>query len=60
MPKTTRILWAERFTGKAGDLFALQDQITRRIAVALDLELIDVEASRQIEAPDTRDYILRG
>ena len=53
-------LWAERFTGEAGDLFALQDQITRRIAVALDLELVEVEASRQIEAPDTRDYILRG
>ena len=28
--------------------------------VALDLELVDVEASRQIEAPDARDYILRG
>ncbi len=53
-------LWAERFTGEAADLFALQDQITRRIAAALDLELVDVEASRQIEAPDTRDYILRG
>jgi TolB-like protein len=53
-------LWAERFTGEAGDLFAVQDQITRRIAVALDLELVEVEASRQIEAPDTRDYILRG
>ena len=53
-------LWAERFTGEAHDLFALQDQITRRIAVALDLELVEVEASRQIEAPDTRDYILRG
>ena len=53
-------LWAERFSGEAGDLFALQDQITRRIAVALDLELVDVEASRQIETPDTRDYIMRG
>ena len=53
-------LWAERFAGEAGDLFALQDQITRRIAVALDLELVEVEASRRIEAPDTRDYILRG
>jgi TolB-like protein len=53
-------LWAERFTGDAGDLFALQDQITRRIAVALDLELIDVGASQPIEAPDVRDYILRG
>ncbi len=53
-------LWAERFIGEANDLFALQDQITRRIAVALDLELVDVEASRQIEAPDARDYIMRG
>jgi TolB-like protein len=53
-------LWAERFTGNAGDLFALQDEITSRIAVALDLELVDAEASRPIENPDTRDYILRG
>jgi TolB-like protein len=53
-------LWAERFAAEAGDLFALQDQITRRIAVALDLELVELEALRQIEAPDTRDYILRG
>ncbi len=35
-------LWAERFTGDAGDLFAIQDEITSRIAVALDLELVDV------------------
>ena len=53
-------LWAERFTGDAGDLFALQDEITSRIAVALDLELVDAEASRPIDRPDTRDYILRG
>ena len=33
-------LWAERFDGDASDLFALQDKITSRIAVALDLELI--------------------
>jgi TolB-like protein len=53
-------LWAERFTGNAGDLFTLQDEITSRIAVALDLELVDAEAGRPIEHPDTRDYILRG
>ncbi len=53
-------LWAERFTGDAGDLFALQDEITNRIAVALDLELVDAEAARTIEHSDTRDYILRG
>jgi len=38
----------------------LQDEITSRIAVALDLELVDAEASRPIDRPDTRDYILRG
>jgi len=53
-------LWAERFDGDAGDLFALQDEITNRIAVALDLELVDAEAARPIDRPDTRDYILRG
>ncbi len=53
-------LWAERFTGNADDLFALQDEITSRIAVALDLELVGAEASRPIEHPDARDYILRG
>ena len=58
--ETDAHLWAERFTGNAGDLFALQDEITSRIAVALDLELVDAEASRPIDHPDTRDYILRG
>jgi TolB-like protein len=53
-------LWAERFTGNAGDLFALQDEITSRIAVALDLELVDAEAARPTEHPDARDFILRG
>jgi TolB-like protein/DNA-binding SARP family transcriptional activator/Tfp pilus assembly protein PilF len=53
-------LWAERFDGDAGDLFALQDEITNRIAVALDLELVDAEASRPTEHPDALDYILRG
>jgi TolB-like protein len=43
----------------AGDLFALQDEITHRIAVALDLELVDAAATRPTESPDTRDHILR-
>ena len=58
--ETDAHLWAERFDGDAGDLFALQDEITNRISVALDLELVDAEAARPIERPDTRDYILRG
>jgi TolB-like protein/Tfp pilus assembly protein PilF len=58
--ETDTHLWAERFAGDAGDLFALQDEITHRIAVALDLELVEAAAARPTERPDTRDYILRG
>ena len=53
-------LWAERFDGDPGDLFAWQDEITNRIAVALDIELVDAAAARPSERPDARDYILRG
>jgi TolB-like protein len=53
-------LWAERFDGDIGDLFALQDEITSRIAAALNLELIAVEVARPTEHPDVLDYILRG
>jgi adenylate cyclase len=53
-------LWAERFDRDAGDLFALQDEITSRIAAALDLELIGAEAGRGTDHPDALDYILRG
>ena len=58
--ETDAHLWAERFAGGSDDLFALQDEITSRIAAALDLELVNAEASRPIERPDTRDYIFRG
>jgi adenylate cyclase len=53
-------LWAERFDGDAADLFALQDLVTSRIAVAVNLELAAAEAARPAENPDARDYILRG
>jgi adenylate cyclase len=53
-------LWAERFNGNTSDLFALQDEITSRIAVTLDLELVGAEAARTTEHPDALDYILRG
>jgi TolB-like protein len=58
--ETDAHLWAERFDGDAGDLFLLQDEITSRIAVALDLELIAAEAARPTEHPDAVDYILQG
>jgi adenylate cyclase len=53
-------LWAERFDGNTADLFALQDEITGRIADALNLELIAAEAARPTDHPDVLDYILRA
>jgi TolB-like protein/class 3 adenylate cyclase/tetratricopeptide (TPR) repeat protein len=53
-------LWAERFDGDTSDLFALQDEITGRIASALGTELVDAEAGRSTVNPDVLDYILRG
>jgi adenylate cyclase len=53
-------LWAERFDRDTGDLFALQDEITNRIAVALNLEVTGAEATRRSEHPDALEYILRG
>jgi adenylate cyclase len=53
-------LWAERFDRNTGDLFALQNEVTSRIAVALNLELIAAEAARTAEHPDAIDYLLRA
>ena len=53
-------VWAERFDQAADDLFALQDEVTSQIAVALNLELIGAEAARPTDHPDALDYILRG
>jgi TolB-like protein/DNA-binding winged helix-turn-helix (wHTH) protein len=58
--ETDAHLWAERFDRDTGDLFTLQNEITSRIAVALDVELIAAEAARPSDHPDALDYILRG
>jgi TolB-like protein/class 3 adenylate cyclase/Flp pilus assembly protein TadD len=58
--ETDAHLWAERFDGDTSDLFALQDEITGRIAFALNLELIGAEAARPTDNPDALDCILRG
>jgi TolB-like protein/Tfp pilus assembly protein PilF len=57
--ETDAHLWAERFHGNAADLFALQDEITSRIANALNIELLSAEAARPTERPDVQEYILR-
>jgi adenylate cyclase len=38
----------------------LQNEITGRIANALNLEMVDAEAARPTDNPDALDYILRG
>jgi len=58
--ETDAHLWGERFDGETADLFALQDEITARIANALGVELVAREAARPTEHPDALDYILRG
>jgi TolB-like protein len=58
--ETDAHLWAERFDRNTGDLFTLQDEITRQIAIALNLELVAAEAARPTKHPDALDYIFRG
>jgi adenylate cyclase len=58
--ETDANLWAERFDGDTSDLFALQDEITSRIANALNIELIAAEAARPSPHPDALDYMIRG
>jgi adenylate cyclase len=53
-------LWAERFDREMGDLFALQNEVTGRIASALNIELVAAEAARPTENPDALDYVFRG
>jgi adenylate cyclase len=53
-------LWAERFDRDIGDLFALQNEITARIARELQSQLAIAEARRPIENPDALDYLMRG
>jgi TolB-like protein len=58
--ETDSHLWAERFDGDTSDLFGLQNEITTRIAVALNVELTGAEAARPTEHPDALDYFFRG
>jgi TolB-like protein/class 3 adenylate cyclase len=58
--ETDAHLWAERFDRDASDLFAMQDEITRRIALALNIEMTAAEAARPTQNPDALDYVPRG
>jgi TolB-like protein/DNA-binding winged helix-turn-helix (wHTH) protein/Flp pilus assembly protein TadD len=58
--QTASHLWAERFDRDITDLFALESEITSRIAIALDIAMSRVEATRPTENPDALDYIFRA
>jgi TolB-like protein/class 3 adenylate cyclase len=47
-------LWAERYDGKMGDVFALQDNITQKIVDALAVKLTPTE-QEQLASKDTHD-----
>jgi TolB-like protein/class 3 adenylate cyclase/Tfp pilus assembly protein PilF len=53
-------IWGDRFDRDAADLFALQNEITARIARALQSQLAIAEARRPTDHPDALDYLLRG
>ncbi len=61
--ETDAHLWAERFDRDLSDLFALQSEVTGRIANALNIKFIDLmgaEASRPTDHPEALDYIFRS
>ena len=58
--ETDAHLWAERFDSDTVDLFALQNEITSRISVALGSELVIAAATQPTKHPDAVDYIFRG
>jgi adenylate cyclase len=57
-------LWAERFEGQIAQLAKVQDDVTQRIASALNVALIDAESQRALRErpnnPDVVDLTLRG
>ena len=53
-------LWAERFDHNATDLFDLQNEITSRIAIALNIQLVGAEAAQAADNADAMDYLLRA
>lgn len=60
---TKRHLWSERYQRKLEDVFTIQDEISRMIVDALQVELIDADAPRRVPATDSTtayDLYLRG
>ncbi len=62
--QTGRHLWVERYDRDRADLLAVQDDITCRIALALDVALYEAESQRALrerpDNPDATDLIMRA
>jgi adenylate cyclase len=58
------VLWSEKYEAEPKDIFAVQDQITRRITGALALRLTSIELARSSAKPpnnlEAYDLVLRG
>jgi TolB-like protein/class 3 adenylate cyclase len=57
-------LWAEQYDRKFGDIFALQDDITEQVTLALQVKLTEGEQARirrgHMDNPEAYEYFLRG
>jgi len=57
-------LWAKRYDRGLEDVFAVQDELTREIVTALDVELVSGEKGRhqrnRIKNPEAREALYRG
>jgi len=57
-------LWAKKFDRGVEDVFAVQDELTREIVTALDVEIVSGERGRhqrsRINNPEAREALYRG
>jgi TolB-like protein len=57
-------LWAESYDREIGDIFALQDDITEHVTMALQVKLTEGEQARirrrHTDNPEAHEYFLRG
>jgi adenylate cyclase len=63
-PAQARVVWAQQFNSDLGDLFTMQDEITRRIVGVLAVRLTRAEQERvskkATENLEAHDLVLRG
>lgn len=48
MPRPAAINWAERYDREIGDIFAVQDEITRSVAAPIEPRLMAAEGVRAL------------